>query len=145
MTARLVTLNRGDIRTDHEPAPAGVAFATLDPSGASVATICARVPAQSARALGGCVEGAGLIVSIGGGGEERTIEIRRVAAWFGLTPAEARLATALAAGVSLQDYCALRNVSLNAGRFLLKGVFRKTEVATQAKLVALVSRLPQQS
>jgi hypothetical protein len=51
--------------------------------------------------LGGCVEGAGLIVSIGGGGEERTIEIRRVAAWFGLTPAEARLATALAAGVSL--------------------------------------------
>jgi hypothetical protein len=34
---------------------------------------------------------------------------------------------------------------LNAGRFLLKGVFRKTEVATQAKLVALVSRLPQQS
>ena len=75
----------------------------------------------------------------------RIAEAERVAAWFGLARAEARLATALAAGVSLQDYCALRNVSLNAGRFLLKGVFRKTEVATQAKLVALVSRLPQQS
>ena len=127
----------------HSAPPAGAAFATLDRNGVSVATVCARVPVQSARVLGGSVEGAGLIVSIGGGGEARAIEISRVAAWFGLTPAEARLASALAAGSSLQDYCVLRNVSLNAGRFLLKGVFRKTEVTTQAQLVALVSRLPQ--
>jgi DNA-binding CsgD family transcriptional regulator len=123
--------------------PAGAAFATLDRHGVNVAAVCARVPVQSARVLGGSVEGAGLIVSIGGGGEARAIEISRVAAWFGLTPSEARLASALAAGSSLQDYCALRNVTLNAGRFLLKGVFRKTEVTTQAQLVALVSRLPQ--
>jgi DNA-binding CsgD family transcriptional regulator len=125
------------------PPPTGAAFATVDSNGNNVAAVCARVPVQSARALGGSVEGAGLIVSIGGGGEPRTIEISRVAAWFGLTPAEARLATALGAGATLQDYCALRNVSLNAGRFLLKGVFRKTDVSSQAQLVALVSRLPQ--
>ena len=123
--------------------PAGAAFTATDGTGSTVAVVGARVPTQSARALGGAVEGAGLIVSIGGGGEARTIEISRVAQWFGLTPAEARLATALAGGMSLADYCALRNVSVNSGRFLLKGVFRKTEVASQAALVALVSRLPE--
>lgn len=123
--------------------PAGAAFTATDPQGSSIAVVAARVPTQSARALGGAVEGAGLIVSIGGGGEARTIEISRVAAWFGLTPAEARLASALAGGMSLGDYCALRNVSVNSGRFLLKGVFRKTEVTSQAALVALVSRLPE--
>jgi DNA-binding CsgD family transcriptional regulator len=65
-----------------------------------------------------------------------------VAAWFGLTPAEARLAAALAAGRNLADYCAARNVSVAAGRYLLKGIFRKTEVASQAQLAALISRLP---
>ena len=123
--------------------PAGAAFATTDRDGLGVAVVGARVPAQSARALDGTVEGAGLIVSIGGGAEPRTLEISQVAAWFGLTPAEARLATGLASGMSLKDYCALRNVSLNAGRFLLKGVFRKTDVASQAQLAALVGRLPQ--
>ncbi|WP_293899704.1 hypothetical protein [Phenylobacterium sp.] len=123
--------------------PAGAAFVSPDADGSRIATVAARVPVQTARALGGTVKGAGLIVSIGGGGEARTLEISRVAAWFGLTPAEARLASGLAAGASLQDYCALRSVSLNAGRFLLKGIFRKTEVTTQAQLMALVSQLPQ--
>ena len=123
--------------------PAGAAFSTVDRGGANVAAVGVRVPVQSARALGGAVEGAGLIVSIGGGGEARALEISQVAAWFNLTPAEARLASALGTGSSLQAYCALRNVSVNAGRFLLKGVFRKTEVSSQAALVALISRLPQ--
>lgn len=123
--------------------PAGAAFTTTDVAGATVAVVGARVPTQTARALGGAVEGVGLIMSIGAGGEARTIEISRVAAWFGLTPAEARLASALAGGMNLSDYCAFRNVSVNSGRFLLKGVFRKTEVNSQAALVALVSRLPE--
>jgi DNA-binding CsgD family transcriptional regulator len=123
--------------------PAAAAFATMDAAGRPVAAVGARTPVQTARALGGTVEGAGLIVSIGGGAEPRAIEISRVAAWFGLTPSEARLAAALAAGSSLQHYCAARNVSIGAGRFLLKGVFRKTDVASQAQLVALVSRLPE--
>ncbi len=123
--------------------PAGAAFAAVDGDGARLAVVGARIPAQSARALGGAIEGAGLIISIGGGGEARSLEISRVAAWFGLTPAEARLATGLAAGASLQDYCRLRNVSLNAGRFLLKGVFRKTDVSSQAQLAALIARLPE--
>ncbi len=122
--------------------PAGAAFTTIDREGATVAAVGARVPTQTARALAGQIEGAGLILSIGGGSEPRALEISRVAAWFGLTPSEARLASTLAAGSSVRDYCTARNVSINAARFLLKGVFRKTEVASQAQLVALVSRLP---
>ena len=59
-----------------------------------------------------------------------------------ITPAEARLAVALAGGQSLRDYAALRAVSLNAVRFLLKGIFRKTGATSQAQLVAMVARLP---
>lgn len=144
---RLAFLDRDSQRQLTELAraipPAGAAFTMTDHEGVRVVGVGARVPAQSARVLGGVVEGAGLIVSIGGGAEPRAIEINRVAGWFGLTPAEARLASGLAAGSTLQDYCTLRNVSLNAGRFLLKGVFRKTEVASQAQLVSLLSRLPE--
>jgi DNA-binding CsgD family transcriptional regulator len=119
-----------------------MAFTTLDPAGHAVAAVAARVPTQTARALGGDVEGAGIILAIGGTAEPRVIEISRVAAWFGLTPAEARLAAALASGDRLADYCSVRCVSINAGRFLLKGVFRKTEVTSQAQLAALIARLP---
>lgn len=122
--------------------PAGMAFATCDAAGHPVAAVAARVPTQTARVLGGEVEGAGIILAIGGSAEPRAIEISRVAAWFGLTPAEARLAAALASGERLADYCAVRCVSINAGRFLLKGVFRKTEVSSQAQLAALIGRLP---
>jgi DNA-binding CsgD family transcriptional regulator len=124
------------------PPPAGAALVTSDRDGRTIAAVAARVPAQSIRALGGRVEGAGLIISIGGGRDLPAIEISRLASWFDLTPSEARLASALAAGVSLRDYSIERNVSLNAARFLLKGVFRKTEVTSQAQLVAMICGLP---
>ncbi len=125
------------------PPPAGAAFATLDRHGQRVAAVAARVPTQSARALGGTLVGAGLIVSIGGGEDPPALEISRVGAWFGMTASEARLAAALAGGARLQDYSAARNVSVNAARFLLKGVFRKTGATSQAELAALLARLPQ--
>ena len=53
-------------------------------------------------------------------GETPVVAIDRVAQWFGLTPAEARLAVALAGGQSLRDYAALRAVSLNGVRSQLK-------------------------
>ena len=62
--------------------------------------------------------------------------------WFGLTPAEARLAAALAEGASLEDFAATRGVSLNAARFLLKGVFAKTDTNRQPQLVARLQSAP---
>ncbi len=64
---------------------------------------------------GGIALGASLIVTMGSAvGETPVVEIDRVAQWYGLTPTEARLAVWLAGGKSLQDYAALRAVSLNA-------------------------------
>lgn len=68
--------------------------------------------------------------------------IDRVREWFGLTHAEARLALLLAEGGRLEDYCSLRGVSLNAARFLLKGVFAKTGCNRQAQIVQLINASP---
>ena len=125
------------------PDPAGLAFQTVAPSGKECPVLVARVTRQSAQQIGSVRLGASLIVTLGSSpGETPVVEIDRVAQWFGLTPAEARLAVALAAGDTLQDYAAMRAVSINAVRFLLKGIFRKTGVNSQAQLVALLARLP---
>ena len=124
-------------------APAGLAFQAVGPSGTECPVLVARITRQSAQQMNGISLGASLIVTLGSSpGETPVVEIDRVAQWFGLTPAEARLAVALAAGDTLQDYAALRAVSINAVRFLLKGIFRKTGATTQAQLVALLARLP---
>ena len=125
------------------PDPAGLAFQTIGDADRECPVLVARVTRQSAQQLGGVRLGASLIVTLGSSpGETPVVEIDRVAQWFGLTPAEARLAVALAAGDTLQDYAALRADSLNAVRFLLKGIFRKTGATSQAQLVALLARLP---
>jgi DNA-binding CsgD family transcriptional regulator len=125
------------------PDPAGLAFQTFGASDKECPVLVARITRQSAQQLGSIRFGASLIVTLGSApGETPVVEIDRVAQWFGLTPAEARLAVALAAGDTLRDYAALRAVSLNAVRFLLKGIFRKTGATSQAQLVAMLARLP---
>ncbi len=125
------------------PTPTGLAFQTVGSSGAECPVLVARITRQSAQQIGGFSDGASLIITLGSApGETPVVEIDRVAQWFALTPAEARLAVGLAAGKSLQDYAAERAVSLNAVRFLLKGIFRKTGATSQAQLVATLARLP---
>lgn len=57
---------------------------------------------------------------------------------FGLTPAEARLATLLARGLSLADVSSEQNISQHTARAQLKSIFAKTAVSRQAELVRLV-------
>lgn len=102
----------------------------------------ARVAAHTARTLDGDLQGAAILLTVGLACPAPLIEIDRLAGWFGLTPSEARLAAAVAAGTTLEDYAARRNVSLNAVRFLLKGIYRKTNVGSQAQLVAEIRGLP---
>lgn len=105
--------------------------------------LAARITRQSVPQIGGVALGASLIVTLGSApGETPVVAVDRIAQWFGLTPAEARLAVALDAGQSLNDYAAERAISLNAVRFLLKGVFRKTGATSQAQLLATLARLP---
>ncbi|WP_270939450.1 helix-turn-helix transcriptional regulator, partial [Falsiroseomonas oryzae] len=61
---------------------------------------------------------------------------------FGLTPAEARLAAALAAGRSAADHAKARGVSVETVRSQLAAIRRKTGCRRQADLAVLLTRLP---
>jgi DNA-binding CsgD family transcriptional regulator len=59
---------------------------------------------------------------------------------FGLTPAEATVASQLAQGRSISSIGAKHRLSNNTVRTHLKGIFAKTDVRRQGELVALVLR-----
>jgi DNA-binding CsgD family transcriptional regulator len=123
--------------------PAGLAFQAILPDGRDVPVLGARLAENYARPLGGIVAGAAIIITIGSGpGETPVVEIDRVAQWFDLTSAEARLSVAISNGMSVGEYAAERAVSTNAVRFLLKSIFRKTGAVSQAQLAVMVARLP---
>jgi DNA-binding CsgD family transcriptional regulator len=63
----------------------------------------------------------------------------RLQAIFGLTPAEARLAAALASGMSVSDYAPQAGVTENTVRWTLKQVQAKTDCRRQADLVRLLA------
>lgn len=60
---------------------------------------------------------------------------------FGLTPAEARLATRIACGDGLEEIAERHQVSVGTVRAQLRAVFLKTQTNRQAQLVALLARL----
>ncbi len=108
----------------------------------SMALLAMTMKPQREQALGGWVEGASVLLSISQPHPAPLIEADRLRAWFNLTATEARLAAALAAGKSLQDYASERGVTIEAARYLLKGAFRKTGAESQAQLVALIKDVP---
>lgn len=57
---------------------------------------------------------------------------------FDLTPAEARLATALASGRSLKESALQAGITVKTARTYLERIFRKTGVGQQGQLVALL-------
>jgi DNA-binding CsgD family transcriptional regulator/PAS domain-containing protein len=61
---------------------------------------------------------------------------------FSLTPAEANLAGAVAAGRTLADHAARRGVSVETARTHMAAIRRKTGCHRQAELTALLARLP---
>ncbi len=61
---------------------------------------------------------------------------------FGLTAAEARLAGHILEGAGLEGYARDRSVSMNAARFLLKGIYAKTGVSSRTELAAILHEAP---
>jgi DNA-binding CsgD family transcriptional regulator len=57
---------------------------------------------------------------------------------FGLTPAEARLAAALASGRTLKEAAASANITVKTCRTYLERIFSKTRTHQQSELVALL-------
>ncbi|AOY98787.1 LuxR family transcriptional regulator [Cupriavidus sp. USMAHM13] len=60
---------------------------------------------------------------------------------YGLTPAEIRLATALAGGAGLPEACARLGIHRETSRSQLKSIFQKTGTGTQARLAHLLTQL----
>lgn len=67
--------------------------------------------------------------------------IETVARKFNLTPAEARLAAALASGAWLQNYAQTSGVSINTVKTQLRMLFQKTGTSRQVDLVRLLLEL----
>ncbi|MBX9747874.1 MAG: hypothetical protein K2X34_13295, partial [Hyphomonadaceae bacterium] len=124
------------------PAPASAAFTVRSRDGEEHAVIAVRIPDQSAFALDGYVAGAAILMTVGAKGKAPSLPVDHLAAWYGLTPAEATLAAAIADGETIRDFAIRRGVTENAVRFLMKGVLRKTGAADQARLVAELRALP---
>jgi DNA-binding CsgD family transcriptional regulator len=61
---------------------------------------------------------------------------------FELTPAEARLARAIAAGVSLESYASDNHLATSTLRSQLHAIFRKTGCNRQAELVRILGNIP---
>lgn len=74
-------------------------------------------------------------------GSRARIDPALVASAFGLTPAESRVATALAAGYSVPDIARMTDRQANSVRFLLKQIYKKRGLSGQVELVRLVLSL----
>jgi len=64
--------------------------------------------------------------------------VEALCALYGLTAAEARLAAALAAGESLQDYATASGIARCTARWQLQQVLAKTDTHRQSDLVRLI-------
>jgi DNA-binding CsgD family transcriptional regulator len=71
----------------------------------------------------------------------RDVQSELLAQAYGLTPAEIRLATALAAGDELRDIADRHSISLHTARSQLKALMSKTATRRQSELVALLIKI----
>ncbi len=110
--------------------------------GAAIPVLAARVVGGKTASLTGDIESPAIIVSFETSRAAPLIAGDALTAWFGLTPAESRLAAALAEGQDLAAYAARGNVTGGAIRFHLKAIYRKTGAASRAQLVARLRNLP---
>jgi DNA-binding CsgD family transcriptional regulator len=60
---------------------------------------------------------------------------------FGLTPAETRVAMAMAAGATVSDFAEKHRIAVGTVRIQLKSIMAKTSTHRQAELLALLARL----
>ncbi len=135
MQARLVTLAKGN-------GPERTENIQIDDRGRTIFLVAMRVE----PGIGGDVaigQGAAALLLVGGGRRSVSDEVvDRLRNWFDLTPSEAKIAAYIADGRTMEDYARDRGVSVNAARFLIKGVFGKTGVSRQAELTALLREAP---
>jgi DNA-binding CsgD family transcriptional regulator len=67
-------------------------------------------------------------------------EVLRAA--FGLTPAQARLASALLTGKTLTSYAESAGISINTAKTQMRQIFQKTGQSRQADLIRVIAANP---
>lgn len=128
----------------HGLSPDDLAFSAIDAAGRERLVLAVLIKPKAVPYIGGAVAGAAMIFTIGSGpGEGPVIGIDRLAQWYGLTPGEARVVSALVDGQTPRDYASNNGVSVNAVRYHLKHIFQKTGTTSQAQLVARIAQMPQ--
>jgi DNA-binding CsgD family transcriptional regulator len=120
--------------------PAGSLTLTRPSDGSRLMIFVAPLSEASGIALGGAAPGA--IVFIADPATRRLAPTQAIAQAFGLTPAEVRLAVALASGDTVQEIAERHGLSKNTVRVQLQSVFAKTRTRRQAELATLVLSLP---
>jgi DNA-binding CsgD family transcriptional regulator len=74
--------------------------------------------------------------------DEHTASERDLAEYFGLSPAESRLAVALMAGRRLRDVAIESGLQITTLRSQISAILRKVGVERQSDLIGVLSRLP---
>ena len=78
------------------------------------------------------------IIFIGAQIKHKKLSKQIISMLYGLTPQEARLATSLAQGYSLEEITQSHGVSINTTRSQLKSIFNKTGVKRQGELIKTI-------
>lgn len=100
------------------------------------------MPLPHGSSLSQVLDRAELLVLVSHRGRRRTLTIRQLEQLFSLTPAEARLAKAVTAGVSLDAYAQSNDVGITTVKSQLRSVFSKTGTHRQAELTQLLVCIP---
>ncbi|KQM24723.1 MULTISPECIES: helix-turn-helix transcriptional regulator [unclassified Sphingomonas] len=87
-------------------------------------------------------DGAALAVMLSLPDSRMQFDVDDVAALFDLSPAEARLTSALAGGASITEYAATRGIATGTARVQLNRILSKTGTQRQADLVRVVHGSP---
>jgi DNA-binding CsgD family transcriptional regulator len=87
------------------------------------------------------VGGPGTIILLVSQDAHREPDTRLLQSIFAFTPAEMRLAVALARGLDLQSIAHTYKVTIGTLRVHLKSIFEKTNTSRQAELILLLARL----
>ena len=74
--------------------------------------------------------------------DRRVPSLRQLMDVFDLTPAEARLARALASGEALDKYAAANALAMSTVRTQMRATFRKTGTERQAEVVRVLNNIP---
>ncbi len=102
-----------------------------------------HIKPQIADTLMGTLKGANKILIVN---NEALIDLEKrrelFREYFDFTNAESRLALALVRGLSLEQFAIERGVSVNAARFLIRGLYHKTATNKQAQLVKILNEIP---